>query len=207
MLRHKHNVHRDTDESGDEIDTELSEEEDFEEENSEEEEVDSDSEDPWDELVTKAFEQCELKFSDYVKSYMNKEGATEHEARKQVYRHMQSKYRKALAKVLTDKVLWFNHLSRDPLFRGIKKTVSRIRAEQDMDEEESWRYGINQRMFALDSILNQYLPPEVSDSEEESQQPNRALSPITVVSPAQGDADRARSELERPYKKRKHEDW
>ena len=181
--------------------------------------VDSEDEDPWDDLITESFEQCDYKYRENVKDYIKEEGVPEEEARQRIYGNMRDTYRKALANALTDKVLWFNNLRKDPIYKAIKKTVSSLQTETDYDEDEATRYGISKRKYMLDRVLKQYEAPELSEDEDSEEIEQNRLqrkqdqsnpeqtggASMTIVSPVQGTVNIAKSEMDRELQKRKRQ--
>ena len=191
--RHLRTVHVET-----ENETDMSESDSDERTDSEEEQ------DPWDDLIADTFELCDTEYQKRVKEA----GIPEEEARQRVFENMRKKYRDALANVLTDKVLWFNNLQKDPIYKTIKRTVSSLQADGEFDRQESFQYGIQKRKYILDKVLRQYEPPTLTKNQE-IEQPKQDQAgggaEIARVSPAQQTVEMARSMQERPFKKRKYE--
>lgn len=87
----------------------------------------------------------------------------EEEARKKVYDNMLPSYRKALANVFVNEILWFEAMKKDHFYLSVKYTVSDLKLLDDYDTEEAWKSAVNKRKFLLDRILKEYDPPELSD--------------------------------------------
>ena len=63
-------------------------------------------------------------------------------------------------------MLWFNALSKEPVYKTIKKIVSELRTEDDFSADEAWKFATNKRKYLFDCILKTYEAPEPSDDED-----------------------------------------
>ena len=94
-------------------------------------------------------------------------GIDEDDARKRVYDNMLPGYRKALANIFVNEMLWFHAMRKDPIFLTVKTTVSDLKLIKDYDHEEAWKSTANKRKFLFDKILKEYDPPELSGPEDD----------------------------------------
>ena len=176
LLRHKRTVHADDFYSTEE-DSEMS---DFTEEPetndsdhdslSESEHTSDDEEDPWNEIVSKAFEDCQSQYEDKVKDLIDSEDMDHKTARSKAYKEMRPVYRKALKHSFIGKVLWYNLIKRDPTFRAIQSTALRSKEDEDFGTEEAWKYSVSKRKYLFDDILKQYIPPLVEDMDSDNEE-------------------------------------
>lgn len=217
--------------SGDANESSLqSDTDDYEEEEAEEEEIDDeaeeveedeDSDDPWRLLIQEVFKRCQSEFDERVDKHMVEQGIDEEEARKKVYHNMLPIYRKALANVFVDEILWFEAMKRDRIYLAMKNTVSDLKLVEDYDTEEAWKSAVNKRKFLLDRVIKEYDPPELSDPREydDGQKQRETTSKVNndqeggsnygseklkvnLVSPTEQIALRAKEELLREGRKR-----
>ena len=63
-------------------------------------------------------------------------------------------------------MIWFNEIKQDRIFNAIKKTALNLKQEEDYGIEEAWKYSASKRKYLFDEILKQYVPSEVSDTEQ-----------------------------------------
>lgn len=169
MLRHKRNKHGDSFDSEEEVMS--GENEDTESNNSTDEGSTSapeteDGEDPWDEIVNHAFEDCQLDYEEKVKELMNSEDLDETAAKTKAFKELRSLYRKTIMHNFVEQMTWFNDIKQDRIFKAIKMTAERLRQEEDYGIEEAWKYSTSKRKYLFDEILKQYAPPELSDTEQ-----------------------------------------
>ena len=75
-------------------------------------------------------------------------------------------YRKALANILVNEMLWFHAMRKDPVFLSVRTTVFDLKL-LDYDNEEAWKSAVNKRKFLFDRILKVYDPPELSGPEDD----------------------------------------
>ena len=182
MIRHKHTVHANDFDSTEE-DSEMSDTTEETETNdsdhdslSESEHTSDDEEDPWNEIVSKAFEDCQSQFEDKVKDLMDSEDMDHKTARSKAYNEMRPVYRKALTHSFIGKVLWYNFIKRDPTFRAIQSTALRLKEDEDYGTEEAWKYSVSKRKYLFDEILKQYIPVEDMDSDNDENQDDESSS-------------------------------
>ena len=97
---------------------------------------------------------------------MARQGVDEDDARKRVYDNMLPTYRKALANIFVNEMLWFHAMRKDPVFLSVKTTVSDLKLLDDYDNEEAWKSAANKRKLLFDRILKMYDPPELYGPED-----------------------------------------
>ena len=68
---------------------------------------------------------------------MARQGLDVDDARKRVYDNMLPAYRKALANIFVNEMLWFHAMRKDPVFLTVKTTVSDLKLIEDYDNEEA----------------------------------------------------------------------
>jgi hypothetical protein len=176
MLRHKKGAHtqEEEEEEADLSTTDLSESE-TENSTEEQEETDtdkglmSDSYDPWDSVVQKAFDKCAEQFEEEVTKLVHTDGISTSEARSHVYNDMRSKYRKAMITVFTNRMVWFDALRKHSVYKAIKKTATNLIDLDDYSPDEAWKSAIGQRKYLFDTILDEYSPPEMESEDDESE--------------------------------------
>ena len=98
---------------------------------------------------------------------MARKGVDEDDARKRVYDNMLPAYRKALATIFVNEMLWFHAMRKDPIFLSVKSQVSDLKLIEDYDNEEVWKSAVNKRKFLFDRILKEYNPPELSEDDDD----------------------------------------
>ena len=104
----------------------------------EEDGKEEDSDDPWRLLIEEVFERCQSEFDERVTKRMAEKWVDEEEARKKVYDNMLPIYRKALANVFVNEILWFEAMKKDRIYLSVKITVSDLKLLDDYDTEEAW---------------------------------------------------------------------
>ena len=167
MLRHKRTVHADDfdsteDESEMSDSTEKPETNDSDHDSlSESEQTSDDEEDPWNDIIYQAFEECQSRYEDKIKELMDSEDIDHKTARSKAYKELRPLYRKALTHIFIEKVLWYNVIKRDLTFRAIQSTTIRLKKDEDYGTEEAWKYSVSKRKYLFDDILKQYTPPLV----------------------------------------------
>jgi len=129
----------------------------------------SESYDPWESVVQKAFDKCAEQFEDEVTKLVHREDISQTEARSHVYNEMRSKYRKAMITVFTNRMVWFDALRKHPIYKTIKKTATNLIDLDDYSSDEAWKSAIGQRKFLFDTILEEYYPPEMESEDDESE--------------------------------------
>lgn len=88
-------------------------------------------------------------------------------ARAAAFKQLRSLYRKAITKYFIEKMLWYQLIKHDSIFKVIKESVTRLVEEEDYELEEAWKYAASKRKYLFDDLLKQYLPPEVDDEDED----------------------------------------
>ena len=68
---------------------------------------------------------------------MSKSNRNDTEAKKQVYEDMKSVYRKAVTAVFTNRMMWFNAIQKDSLYKAIKKMVQQLMELDDYGKKEA----------------------------------------------------------------------
>ena len=58
-------------------------------------------------------------------------------------------------------------MKKDHIFLSVKNTVSDLKLLDDYDNEEAWKSAVSKRKFLFDRILNEFDPPELSESEDD----------------------------------------
>jgi hypothetical protein len=74
---------------------------------------------------------------------------------------MKNTYRKAMVNSLGSKLVWFDAMKNDPIYKSIKKSVSRLIDTDVYDKDEALKYGILKRKFLFDKVLDTYQIPEL----------------------------------------------
>ena len=174
MLRHKRTVHAgDLDSSEEESEMSDTTEEQktndsYHDSLSESKHTSDDEEDPWNEIISQAFEDCQSQYEDKVKDLMDSEDIGHETARSKAYKELRPVYRKALTRSFIGKVLWYNVIKRDPTFRAVQNTALRLKEDEDYGTEEAWIYSVSKRKYLFDNILKQYIPPLVEDMDTDN---------------------------------------
>ena len=57
-------------------------------------------------------------------------------------------------------------MKKDPIHEKIRKTVKRLREDEDYDQEEAWKYAVKKRKFLFDGLLKTYNPPETNEDSD-----------------------------------------
>ena len=173
LLRHHKTMHNESDNeqeaplSDDDPKRSDNELEDMSGDNSDNEET----VDPWEGIVSKAYNRCEREFNEKVNEYVQTEELTENVARDRAFRDMRSKYRKVMTDEFLGRIAWMNALKGDPSYKAIKKTSKDLQILDEYSSEEAWKYAVNKRKFLFENILKRYQPPRVTarNSQEGSQ--------------------------------------
>jgi hypothetical protein len=118
--------------------------------------------DPLDNIVDEAFQKCQSQYDSMVNELLEDDtDISLIEAKERAFRKMKSTYRKALMNSFGSKVVWFEAMKKDPIYKSIKKTVNRLIDTDGYDKEEALKYGILKRQFLFDKVLNSYEIPEL----------------------------------------------
>lgn len=184
MLRHKKSTHSDIDsdedrmsdislkedifEAIDENDSNQSDEHDDDMSVSSEESLDID---PWEDIVGETFQRCQSQYDDEVNELMHEDkGISDEKARENVFNDMKSTYRKAMINIFGSKLLWFDAMKKDPIFKTIKMTVNRLITKENYEAEEALKYAILKRRFLFDKVLDTYDEvPQINEEDETEQ--------------------------------------
>lgn len=127
--------------------------------------------DPWNEIVEEAFLKCQSEFDSEVNELMEKNSdISESEAREKTFRKMKSTYREAMMNSFGSKLLWFDAMKQDHIYKSIKRTVKRLIDTDEYDEEEALKYGILKRRFLFDKVLDTYEIPELEREDDMEQE-------------------------------------
>ena len=170
--------------------------------------------------MEEAFERCQSRFDERVTKHMARQGVDEDDARKRVYDNMLPTYRKALANIFVNEMLWFHAMRKDPVFLSVKTTVSDLKLLDDYDNEEAWKSAANKRKLLFNRILKMYDPPVLYGPEDGDDDPQtKKVSKdnndqvgegsggssklnVNLVSPSEQVALRAKKELLREGRQR-----
>ena len=60
-----------------------------------------------------------------------------------MYDNMLPIYRKALANVFVNEILWFEDMKKDPFYLSVKNTVSDLKLLDGYDTEEVWKCAVS----------------------------------------------------------------
>ena len=123
-------------------------------------------EDPWDNIVDEAIEECQSQYEDKVKDLMDSEDVDQKTARSKAFEELRPVYRKAMIRQFIAKIMWFNLIKRDRTFKAIKRTVMRLEEKEGYGKEEAWKYSMSKRKYLFDEILKQYHPPLLNESQD-----------------------------------------
>ena len=66
-----------------------------------------------------------------------------------------------------DRIVWFNAISKDHVYKAIKKTANNFMDLDDYSSTEAWKSAISQRKYLFDTILFEFQPPELADEYQE----------------------------------------
>lgn len=130
---------------------------------------DEDVQDPWFCLIDRAWDAWQTEYEQKVLYYIQTEGNHLDEAKNRAYKAMIDKYRKTLQKSFVSIVLWFRAITKDPVYKSIKNTVSDLELE-DYESEEAWKYAVSKRKYLFEKLLNEYVPPGISQQPTNEQE-------------------------------------
>ena len=125
------------------------------------------TEDPWDSVVQKAFDQCQNQFDRRVTGLLETTDIDDTEARKRTYLDMRHTYRKAVSGIFTARMLWFRAMRKQSVYAAIEKMVRDLVDLDDYGLEEAWKSAVGQRKYLFDTILARYHPPGLDEEWEE----------------------------------------
>ena len=60
-----------------------------------------------------------------------------------MYDNMLPIYRKALANVFVNEILWFEAMKKDPFYLSVKNTVSDLKLLDGYDTQEAWKSAVS----------------------------------------------------------------
>ena len=161
MLRHKKSVHQQKDVSDSESESDFNEDAD---DSSAEGEV-VDAYDPWEGLVQKAFDECRQKFEEEVNNLTRRLSIDQADARYKAYKDLLPTFRKALVTLFIKRMTWCKAMEQDPVYKTIRKTVKRLKEDEDFESQEAWKYAVSKRKYLLDKVLEDFDPPNINDAE------------------------------------------
>jgi predicted RNA-binding protein Jag len=117
--------------------------------------------DPWEEIVQEAFDQCQSQYQNEVNEAMEEDtDISESEAKKQVFEDMKNPHRNAIMKTFGSKLVWFDVMKKNPIYKAIKKTISHLIDTEDYEDNEALKYAILKRRFLFDKVLESYNYPQ-----------------------------------------------
>ena len=175
MLRHKRSVHHHQKEESESSDTDQSFSDDLDATESDNEEA-VDKYDPWDSLIQKTFERCQAGFKERVDTLTRYRRMEQEVARSKAYKELKPTFRKALMTSIRDRVIWFNAMQTDPIYKSIQNTAKNLIVMEDYSRDEAWKYAICKRKYLLDTVLDEFEPPEMDEmtlSEPDDDEPPR----------------------------------
>ena len=158
MLRHKHSKHssKDRHEDSEVSDSSETDESVMDSESAEETE---ETIDPWYDIVKYSFDENQDEMKTLTEDIMESDnGINEEAARKKAYRELLPTLRKAVIKKYLFRIIWFETMKTDPMHRAVRKTVRRLRDEEDYESEEAWKAAVNRRKYLFDKLLAKYSP-------------------------------------------------
>ena len=156
MLRHKRNVHHQEKELPCNSDTDQYFSEDFDTTESDNEEEVVAKYDPWDSLIQKTFQRCQVQFKERVDNLTNNRHMEQEEARCKAYKELKPLFRKALVASLSHRGMLFNAMQVDPVY----KIIHTAKALAEMED-----YG-SKLKYILDNVLEAFEPPEMEEVEQ-----------------------------------------
>lgn len=162
MLRHKKSVHGPRDLHSSESETDVSEDTG---ESSTEGEV-ADAYDPWESLVQRATDECREEFEQEVDNLTQRRHMDQQEARRKAYKDLQPTFRKALMTLFIQRITWCKAMEHDPVYKTIRRTVNNLIEDEDFDRQEAWKYAVSKRKYLLDTVLEEFEPPQIEREEE-----------------------------------------
>ena len=168
MLCHKRNVHHQDKQLSNNSDTDQSLSKDFDARESDNEEETVDKYDPWDSLIQKTFQRCQVQFMERVDNLTNNCHIEQEETRGKAYKELKLLFRKALVVSLSDRVMWFNAMQVDPkcIYKTIRNTAKTLIAMEDYGRDEAWKYAISKRKYLLTTVLEAFDSPEMEEAEQ-----------------------------------------
>ena len=75
-------------------------------------------------------------------------------------------FRKAFMASLSDRMIWFNSFQLDPIYKTMRNTANALMEMEDYSKDEAWKYAIRNRKYLLDSVFEEFEPPEMEGEEQ-----------------------------------------
>ncbi len=118
--------------------------------------------DVWDSLIKIEFCELQSAYEEKVKDIMKLKNIRKSRARSDVYEEMRPLYRRAIIKRFLSRLLWFDSIRHDAVYKAIRASAERLRNEEDYGRQEALQYATNKRKYLFDKLLSDYGPPEIS---------------------------------------------
>ncbi len=165
MLRHKRNTHIDDDQDdradiSSDSDESMDDDSEVDTDNSDDS-AGSESDDVWDSLIKIEFCELQSAYEEKVKDIMKLKNIRKSRARSDVYEEMRPLYRRAIIKRFLARLLWFDSIRRDGIYKAIRASAERLRTEEEYGRQEALQYATNKRKYLFDKLLSDYGPPEI----------------------------------------------
>ena len=106
------------------------------------------------------------------------------ETRHKAYKEPKQLFKEG-ANRLSDRVMWFNGMQVDPIYKTILNVKTLI-AMDDYGRDEVWKYAISKRKYLLDTVLEAFEPPkmeEAEQSETDDDEPSRKRLYVKKIFP------------------------
>ena len=78
---------------------------------------------------------------------------------------MRPVYSKTAMTILGEKLEWFSAMKRDPIYKAIRNTASKLE-DEDYNKDEALKYAIHKRRFLFEKKLKRYEAPEMETDED-----------------------------------------
>ena len=65
--------------------------------------------------------------------------------------------------LLINGMTWFKAMEQDP--KTIRKTVNNLIEEEHFDRQEAWKYAVSKQKYLLDTVLEEFDPPNIEEEE------------------------------------------
>ena len=102
------------------------------------------------------------------------------EARSKAYKELKPTFRKALMTSISNRVIWFNAMQADPIYKSIQNTAKNLIVMEDYSRDEAWKYTICKRNYLLDTVLDEFELPEMDEmtqtEPDDDEPPRKRLS-------------------------------
>ena len=175
MLRHRNAMHSDSD-FDDESMSGISEKEDifgpvendYDHDDSASVKTEESMEiDPWEEVVEEAFSKCQSQYDSEVTELMKEDSEiSDNDAQETIFEDMKGTYRKALMNAFGKRLLWFNAMKKDAVYKAIKSTINQLVETEGYDSDEALKYAILKRRFLFDKILRTFDIPQLEEEDD-----------------------------------------